>query len=177
MNTAARHTAFDVQNWFLAWTSDDEDASIGITKLQKLLYYAQGYSLVKLGYPLFGDEIRAYEHGPVVKKVWKNAPAKLPNEEFKPLKLEVDFDFSTFTLDESQILADVWETFGAHSARYLSHKTHKDKPWIEAWARAQNNEDDLISKFDLTQYFSASLYANFLETEQGEELASYIRAA
>lgn len=177
MNTIAKHTATDVMNWFLAWTHDDADAVIGITKLQKLLYYAQGYSLVKLGYPLFDDEIRAFEHGPVVKSVWKNAPAKMPNEKTTPLKLEMDFDFSTFTLDESQILADVWETFGEFSANYLSNKTHKDKPWIDAWRNAQNSGDDLISQFDLTQYFSAAMYANFIKSEQGEELASYLRAA
>ena len=35
-------------------------------KLNKLLYFAQGYYLKKYGRPLFDNAIEAWEHGPVV---------------------------------------------------------------------------------------------------------------
>ena len=39
-------------------------------KLQKLLYYMQGYHVAALGQPLFSEAIEAWEHGPVVREVW-----------------------------------------------------------------------------------------------------------
>ena len=39
-------------------------------KLNKLLYFAQGYYLKKYGRPLFDNAIEAWEHGPVVPEVY-----------------------------------------------------------------------------------------------------------
>lgn len=41
-------------------------------KLQKLLYYSQGWSLAWDGQPLFTDEIAAWANGPVIYSVFKN---------------------------------------------------------------------------------------------------------
>lgn len=38
-------------------------------QLQKLLYYSQAWCLVTQGRRLFAEEIRAWEHGPVVYEV------------------------------------------------------------------------------------------------------------
>jgi uncharacterized phage-associated protein len=46
-------------------------AATSMPKLQKLLYYAQGYALALLGRPLFRDRIEAWDHGPVVPGVWQ----------------------------------------------------------------------------------------------------------
>ncbi len=61
-------TASEAARYFLA-LQDDED-SISNLKLQKLLYYAQGFSLALTGKPLFNDQIKAWIHGPVVPSVW-----------------------------------------------------------------------------------------------------------
>jgi uncharacterized phage-associated protein len=34
-------------------------------KLQKLVYYVKGFSLVLLGRPIFGEKLEAWRHGPV----------------------------------------------------------------------------------------------------------------
>ena len=39
-------------------------------KLLKLLYYAQAWSLVWDGQPLFADRIEAWDDGPVVRSLW-----------------------------------------------------------------------------------------------------------
>ena len=39
-------------------------------KLQKLLYYTQGFHLAIYGVPLFEEKLIAWEHGPVVKEVY-----------------------------------------------------------------------------------------------------------
>ncbi len=40
-------------------------------KLQKLLYYSQGFHLALFNRPLFEEDILAWEHGPVVREVYR----------------------------------------------------------------------------------------------------------
>lgn len=66
--------AVDVAKYFITINgqknSDDEGNNLSKLKLQKLLYYAQGYYLALYNEALFDEEIRAWEHGPVVKEVY-----------------------------------------------------------------------------------------------------------
>jgi len=50
-------SAHDVAEFFLSPVAEEEGEKITNLKLQKLLYYAQGYSLAILGRPLFADKI------------------------------------------------------------------------------------------------------------------------
>ena len=52
-------------------TFEDGD-SISNMKLQKLLYYCQGFHLASFeGAALFDEKVEAWEHGPVVPVVWR----------------------------------------------------------------------------------------------------------
>jgi uncharacterized phage-associated protein len=63
--------AKDVAEWFINWAASDEESSdLTNMKLQKVLYYAQGHHVGQYGKPLFGDQIEAWSHGPVVASVW-----------------------------------------------------------------------------------------------------------
>lgn len=48
----------------------EEKESVTNLKLQKILYYVQGYFLAKFDRPLFPDEIQAWKFGPVVPSVY-----------------------------------------------------------------------------------------------------------
>lgn len=167
MFTTNTHSAEEVKNWFLAWTYEDTSAFIDNLKIQKLLYYAQGYSLAKLGRPIFQDEISAFRNGPVVRSVWE----KLPNGK-NQLKLNTDFDFSTFTLEESELLANVWATYGGYSGPDLVTKTHVDSsPWSKTWAASKTSNNDIILKDDIGQYFMGALYSAFLRDKEEMNVA------
>ncbi|MDR1297685.1 MAG: DUF4065 domain-containing protein [Deltaproteobacteria bacterium] len=67
---------FDVADYFIVRRQSDCQSSFnhfdhvghGPTtnlKLQKLVYYAQGFNLAALGCPLFDEEPEAWDHGPV----------------------------------------------------------------------------------------------------------------
>ena len=62
--------AIDVSNFFINLALNTDDDSVTNLKIQKLLYFAQGYALSKLGRPLFPDAIEAWEMGPVVPSVY-----------------------------------------------------------------------------------------------------------
>ena len=51
----------------------DESVLVSPLRLQKLLYYCQGWSLALLGRPLFRQPIEAWMNGPVVKDVYQKA--------------------------------------------------------------------------------------------------------
>ena len=62
--------AFDVAEYLLS-KADATENDMTHMKLQKLLYYCQGFSLVLLGHPLFPEVIEAWLHGPVVPVVYQ----------------------------------------------------------------------------------------------------------
>lgn len=63
------YPALTIAKWFVAWAGVN-DADLSNLKLQKLLYYAQGYHLARLCQPLFLESLQAWAHGPVVESVY-----------------------------------------------------------------------------------------------------------
>ncbi len=64
------HSALDVANYFLCRVDREAGDTISLLKLQKLVYYAQAWSLVMRDKPLFYQDIEAWCSGPVVRDVW-----------------------------------------------------------------------------------------------------------
>lgn len=142
-----QHSASQIARWFLAYNRNqaaDEGAEyISNLKLQKLLYYAQGSFLAVTDKPLFSDEIVAWQHGPVVESVYHEYKANGSNG----IVFEEDFDFSQFTREENELLAEVYRTFGQYSAWKLRNMTHQEMPWCST---AQNA---VISTDKIKEYF------------------------
>lgn len=125
----ARHTASEVAKWFLAYnrmTEDDQGAErISNLKLQKLLYYAQGTFLAITGEPLFGDDLVAWAHGPVVESVYH----EYKSNHAGGITFTEDFDGSSFSAEENELLVEVYNVFGQYSAWKLRNMTHEETPW------------------------------------------------
>ena len=62
----------DAAKYFLAQVSEDAGDLISNLKLQKLLYYAQGFHLALYDQPLFPEAIEAWTHGPVVPDLYRH---------------------------------------------------------------------------------------------------------
>src|SRR6185437_3402754 len=62
-------TASNAADFFIAFAHDVGDAITNL-KLQKLLYYAQGWHLALYDKPLFRERIEAWPHGPVVPPIY-----------------------------------------------------------------------------------------------------------
>ncbi|WP_162601179.1 Panacea domain-containing protein [Occallatibacter savannae] len=95
-------------------------------KLQKLLYYVQGWHLGLHGKPVFHEQIQAWVHGPVVPSVFHMY------KEFKwtpitadPLPVKLDDSFVTHTLT-------VIGVYGKLNAAQLEKLSHQEDPWIHA---------------------------------------------
>src|ERR1700676_3931940 len=63
------HSALAVANWFLARAAAD-GKSLDPMKLQKLIYFAHGWSLALTDIPLIEEHPEAWDYGPVIPSVY-----------------------------------------------------------------------------------------------------------
>jgi uncharacterized phage-associated protein len=122
---------------------------IDAMKLQKLLYYAQGWHLAITGRPLFADRIEAWRDGPVVPAVYARhrgwrAVASWPGD---PMSLDEE---------AMQLLDLVCASYGELSGDDLSKLTHSEEPWLRARHGLSEGEwsSDLISYDAMRSYFT-----------------------
>jgi len=99
---------------------------IGVVKLHKLLYYAQGWHLVQYGEPLFKETIQAWANGPVVASLWADEKHGRSRPALRPLSGEV-----------LATVEYVVARYGRLTGAELIRKTHHEDPW-----RAVSESDD-----------------------------------
>jgi glr3897 protein len=104
----------------------DKLGAITTMKLQKLLYYSQGWSLAWDEEPLFDEEIQAWANGPVVYDVFKEHRGKFKVDSWPK------GDLARLTSDQADTVDAVIGAYGALSGQQLSEKTHLERPWLEA---------------------------------------------
>lgn len=142
-------TADDVAKYILSLTDEDVGELISHLKLQKLLYYAQGFHLAIFGKPLFEERIVAWQHGPVIPKVWDT----YRDYGSMPIPKPADFDRSALSDDARGVVDEVYTVFGQYSAWKLRNMTHEEAPW----ANASMNEE--IVRESMMEYFKGQLVA------------------
>ncbi|MEA5459411.1 type II toxin-antitoxin system antitoxin SocA domain-containing protein [Arcicella sp. LKC2W] len=107
-------------------------------KLQKLLYYIQGWHLAYLKTPLFDATLEAWVHGPVYPSVYNKfksfqfQPLCITNEEPSLNSLAVDIRRFDLTSNQQDLINSVLNHYGGKSAFELEMRSHNEKPWLEA---------------------------------------------
>ncbi|NPU99971.1 MAG: DUF4065 domain-containing protein [Brevinematales bacterium] len=141
-------SVFDVAQYILSKTG-----TITTWKLQKLLYYAQAYSLVWDEQPIFNEEIQAWANGPVVKELFNEHVGKL-NIDSTLLKRG---DLHNLSNEQIATIDAVLETYNQYSGQELSFMTHREDPWINARKGLGPHEkcDRVISLGDMADYYSS----------------------
>jgi uncharacterized phage-associated protein len=124
-------SVFDVADYFLAKTDPELGDIMTNLKIQKLAYYAQGFSVVILGRPLFDESIEAWEHGPVCPVLYRKykgnkAMAIYPKKDIKEAG-------KPFTAKQRKLLDDIYKTYGCFAAWSLRDITHQDTAWHNAY--------------------------------------------
>ena len=106
----------------------EESVQVSPLRLQKFLYYCQGWSLALLGEPLFRQPIEAWKHGPVVREVYNQLAGRrtgiAPDELGGPCE--------TMPEHVQQLLEMVWRQYNAYRPHELVEMTHREPAWIEA---------------------------------------------
>ena len=153
------HSALSVANKFLE-IAENNGEIITPLKLQKLIYFAHGWSFAILDKPLINEFIEAWRYGPVIPSVYHefkqfgNNPISIPAieiEDGSPRNVPVPTD-----IDTTLLLNRVWEVYGAKPAVQLANVTHeKDGPWEETYDRDYLSMD--ISNDLIRKHFEAKL--------------------
>jgi uncharacterized phage-associated protein len=120
-------TAQEVADYFLASVDSEVGDNLSNLKLQKLLYYAQGFHLALHGTPLFGDPIQAWAHGPVVPSVYHRYKAHGSGAIPGPSS----FDPDRYDGEVRSLLDEILQVYGQFSAWKLRDMTHVEPPWAE----------------------------------------------
>ena len=113
-------------------------------KLQKMLYYEQGFHLAVFGTPLFEEDIEAWMYGPVVPAVYEVYKDYGYNG-IDPGEVE-----EVSLSDREQALFDeVYKVYGAYSAIGLMNMTHRESPW----ANTPTGVGSVISRDKMVDFF------------------------
>ncbi len=144
------HSVNDVARYLLATQGAIPGERITNLKLQKLVYYAQGYHLALYGQPLFTESIKAWAHGPVVPSLWQEYRQYGSNPLPKPSKSP-----PVFTHEERELLDSVSQSYGQYAAWRLREVTHEERPWVEAYNRGGGS--GTISHQVMAEFFKTRL--------------------
>ena len=96
-------------------------------KLEKLVYYAQAWSLVWDERPLFRERIEAWAAGPVVPALYYRHRGQFQVNEWEG-------NPGALTDNERETINAVLRFYGNKSSQWLSDLTHNEEPWIKARA-------------------------------------------
>ncbi|MBE6005496.1 MAG: DUF4065 domain-containing protein [Lachnospiraceae bacterium] len=142
--------------------------------LQKLLYFILGVYSALYGKPIFKEDCRAWEHGPVYPEVYELF------RDFKYNPIE-DARFAilngtedALTDDEKRVIDLVVNTFGMYGGKVLERITHNEDPWMEARKGYGDSipSSELLSKDRIMKYYVMINRKYGIDTEDG--LSTYI---
>lgn len=124
--------------------------SLSPMKLQKLCYYAQGYSLAE-GKELFPEDFQAWQHGPVVPELHQ----QYQHFQWRQITDEIELPNVEFL----EFLRDIVSAYGRYDGAALSTMTHREQPWLEARGNLDELEGstEVITKDSLRSYFESQL--------------------
>jgi uncharacterized phage-associated protein len=137
----------DIAKYFLVQTDEDAGDLISNLKLQKLLYYAQGFNLALYDEPLFPESIEAWTHGPVVPEVYHEYKDFGSNA----IPIPSNVDFSKYDQQTRELLDEVYSVYGQFSAWKLRNMTHDEEPWKNATV------GDIITSKSMEKYFKTQI--------------------
>lgn len=148
--------------------------NVGITKLCKLLYFADIDNYIKRGRSITGLEYNARERGPVPHDVFielqknipqryrkydlknfiarehKRSPKAGSDESFFTIKKNKRFDSEYFTLNELDIMNAIAEKYSASLGTEMSEESHMPgKPWEQTWADGAGEGNIIDFNLDL----------------------------
>ncbi len=122
-----------------------EEQNVGVTnlKLQKVLYYIQGYFYRRFGKPAFSSELYHWQYGPVVPVVYYEY------NDYGSDLLESRLMLPACELEdcEKELISVIVEKCSSISTSRLVSMTHSETPWEKSGA------GDVIDKKSIEKYF------------------------
>ena len=141
------YKALDIANKIISKTDLEHGDTISNLKLQKMMYYQQGFHLAYFGTPLFDEDIVAWQYGPVVPSVYKEYKS------FESNSISTSKEGISLSDDEEELFNNVYEEYNQFSAVALMKMTHEESPW------KTTEINSVISRDKMAAYFKTQIEA------------------
>lgn len=140
-------SVFDVATYILQQLGD-----MSCMKLQKLCYYAQAWSLVWDGAPLFDEDFEAWASGPVCPELFSKTQCK-----FIVHASDEQGDVNLLSDNQKDSIDKVLEFYGDKDAQWLKQLTIMEDPWKLAWRGMLNGvrSPNIVSIDSMALYYSS----------------------
>lgn len=127
-------------------------------KIQKLLYFIQGFHMGILKASLFDEDFEAWVHGPVVRNLYTHLKRndilmyqvieKVPEANTEAILCNLDDE-------QRELVDDVLKYYSKKTAEDLERMSHRTKPWIKTRGNTPHGDrcTDIIPKRMMKQYF------------------------
>ncbi|MCQ2242421.1 Panacea domain-containing protein [Treponema sp.] len=135
------YSALDVAKYVINYELS-QGRSVTNLRLQKLLYFVQAKVLVETGKPCFEDEMEAWDYGPVSPSVYHNYKF------FGAWSLAAEPGIHR--IPNANIVNNMLSYCSNYSTNLLVDITHKQRPWIEAYAKGRGTT---IHNKDIEAFF------------------------
>ena len=139
----------DVANYVVRAFQEAGDPVTNL-KLQKLLYYIQGWHLaLNDGRPAFDAEFQAWVHGPVCAEVYR----AFKIYRWHPIVDEVPAPAIPAALAEH--IDEVLAEYGGETGWALEQRTHTEAPWLDARGNLPPDAEcrTVISRDSMREFF------------------------
>lgn len=141
--TIMAYNAIDIAKKIVCRTDVEHGDTISNLKLQKLLYYMQGFHLAFFNAPFFNEQIEAWTYGPVVPVVFQEFK-RYKQRSINPANYS---DVLVLEDDEQKMFDMVYDEYSRFSAVALMNMTHTEGPW------KNHGIGDVISNDELRTFF------------------------
>lgn len=130
--------------------SPEESTLLCQLRLQKLLYYCQGWGYALTGGPLFHQTIGAWPKGPVVKDVYQMFKGR--KDGIRPEEAGEPGPMAETTIE---LIRMVWREYAKYTPGELIAMTHGEPAWKEArqGLAADERTDRTLSPETMAAYF------------------------
>lgn len=140
-----------IANQLLIYSADNGGELMTNMKLQKMLYYQQGFHMAYFGTPLFDEDIEAWMYGPVVPSMYEKYKGYGRNG----IEPDRTMKFTFEKKNELALFNEVCKVYGAYSAIGLMNMTHDETPWKST--PTGEGEGHIIAKEKMQSFFKKRL--------------------
>lgn len=149
------YTPNEIANFFIEKAFNEKNNTLTPMKLQKVLFFTQGWSLALRNSPIFSDRFVAWDYGPVLVSLYREFKHFGRNSitEFAHDYIGNKFVTPKISKEDKEtrdFLEKIWQVLKDAGAVQLSNLTHATS---SPWDNAKNREDAIIRDDEIKEYF------------------------
>lgn len=152
------YTSQQIADWILSKINTYSGDTISPLKLQKLLYYCQVWHYTIFDDILFNERIEAWTHGPVVPSQYKRFSYIRLYDNIQIINLDIDVPTLSSKIEE--LLNEVMNIYGEHSADYLEKLVQREMPYKKT---RENMSDYIHCDKEIKLYLIKEYYSSINE--------------